>query len=85
MKKNFLLGIVLCSVLALASCESVLDKTDLAATTPDYIYSDSTSADLLLSYIYAQNLPTWGGGINGIITGSTTSSIGNNQYSYTTR
>lgn len=71
---------VLCSVFALASCESVLDKTDLAATTPDYIYSDSTSVDLLLSQIYAQNLPAWGGGITGIITGSTQSGIGNNQY-----
>ncbi len=48
-------------MLALASCESVLDKTDLQAASPDLVAGDSTIANLALNWIYNQNLPDWGG------------------------
>lgn len=48
-------------MLALASCESVLDKTDLQAASPELVSGDSTIANLALNWIYNQNLPDWGG------------------------
>ena len=64
MKTKYILGIGICSILALASCENVLDKTDLSAASPELITGDSILANVALSYIYEQNLPTWGGPTN---------------------
>ncbi len=61
MKKKYILWTALCSMFALASCESVLDKTDLGAADPDLVSGDSVLANLSLNYIYNQNLPDWGG------------------------
>ncbi|MEA5257822.1 RagB/SusD family nutrient uptake outer membrane protein [Arcicella aquatica] len=61
MKKKYIIYTALCSMLALASCESVLDKTDLGAASPDLIAGDSVLANIALNYVYNQNLPDWGG------------------------
>ncbi len=61
MKKKYILWSALCSMFALASCESVLDKTDLGGASPDLIAGDSVLANIALNYVYNQNLPTWGG------------------------
>jgi len=61
MKKKYIILSAFCSMLALSSCQDVLDKTDLASADPALIFRDSTLANLSLNYIYDQNLPTWGG------------------------
>lgn len=49
------------ALLGLASCEKVLDKTDLGSVNGNLIFKDSVLARMNLDYIYDQNLPTWGG------------------------
>lgn len=44
--------------LTLASCQDVLDKTDLGSTSGALIFNDSTLTQMNLDYIYDQNLPT---------------------------
>lgn len=61
MKKKYIVLSAVCSMLALSGCQDILNKTDLASADPDLIFKDSTLASLSLSYIYDQNLPTWGG------------------------
>ncbi len=61
MKKKYILWSALGAMLSLASCESVLDKTDLNAASPELIAGDSVLANIALNYIYNQNLPDWGG------------------------
>jgi starch-binding outer membrane protein, SusD/RagB family len=60
-KKYIIVGLLSVFGLGMSSCESVLDKTDLAAASPALIAGDSILANVALSYIYEQNLPTWGG------------------------
>lgn len=62
MKKNIFICTLLSAFATLFSCESVLDKTDLSGISPNYVYSDTTGANLVLNYIYDQNLPNaWEG------------------------
>jgi hypothetical protein len=49
------------SVLTVAGCKDVLDKTDLSSTNEDLAYQNEQIAFFNLSYIYDQNLPTWFG------------------------
>ncbi len=55
------LGLGLGATCLLGSCESVLDKQNLAAVEGSLIYNDSTLANLSLNYVYEQNLPSWFG------------------------
>ncbi|OON67537.1 RagB/SusD family nutrient uptake outer membrane protein [Hymenobacter sp. CRA2] len=49
-------------LLALSSCEDVLDKVDLNSANEQMLFADSTLAQMNLDYVYDQNLPTaWGG------------------------
>ncbi|GAB3577581.1 RagB/SusD family nutrient uptake outer membrane protein [Hymenobacter daeguensis] len=49
------------SVLTVAGCKDVLDKTDLSSASEALAYQNEQIAFLNLSYIYDQNLPTWFG------------------------
>jgi len=49
------------SVLTVAGCKEVLDKTDLSAASEELAYQNEQIAFLNLSYIYDQNLPGWFG------------------------
>jgi hypothetical protein len=49
------------SVLTVAGCKDVLDKTDLSAASEELAYQNEQIAFLSLSYIYDQNLPGWFG------------------------
>jgi hypothetical protein len=61
LKSVYLLASALGAGLALSSCEKVLDKTNLGSIDPNLVYSDSTLANLNLSYVYDNNLPAWFG------------------------
>lgn len=62
MKRNYFSILSLFALLGLASCEKVLDKTDLGSVNGSLIFKDSVLARMNLDYIYDQNLPaSWGG------------------------
>ncbi len=61
MKRNYFSILSLLGLLGLASCEKVLDKTDLGSVNGSLIFKDSLLARMNLDYIYDQNLPAWGG------------------------
>ncbi|MEZ4904091.1 MAG: hypothetical protein R2822_21255 [Spirosomataceae bacterium] len=61
MKLLPILTLCVLALLGLASCDKVLDKTDLGSVNGSLIFKDSTLARMNLDYIYDQNLPTWGG------------------------
>ncbi|MCB2408889.1 RagB/SusD family nutrient uptake outer membrane protein [Hymenobacter lucidus] len=63
-----------CAWLMLTGCKDTLDKMDLSAASEDLIFQDESLANLNLSYIYDQNLPTWFG-ISGTGFGATNPSI----------
>jgi hypothetical protein len=61
MKLSNNIFIFFASLLLIAGCSKVLDKSDLSALTPDQVYNDSILARTYIDYIYEQNLPPWGG------------------------
>lgn len=61
MKLSHIFTLCILALLGLASCEKVLDKTDLGSVNGNLIFKDSILARMNLDYIYDQNLPNWGG------------------------
>jgi hypothetical protein len=60
MKKIHIFLSAIFATLCFASCESVLDKTDLNQISPAFVMSDTLTVDAVLNNIYKNNLPTWG-------------------------
>ncbi|CAG5068952.1 hypothetical protein DYBT9623_01685 [Dyadobacter sp. CECT 9623] len=50
---------ILLTVLALSSCQDVLEKTDLSAFNEEQVFNDSLLARAYVDYVYDQNLPVW--------------------------
>src|SRR6185436_18633060 len=49
------------SLVCLAACSKVLDKTDLSKLEPDMVFNDSALVQLNMDNLYDNNLPLWGG------------------------
>jgi hypothetical protein len=54
----------LASLLALAACNKVLDKSDLKTIPGSLIYNDSNLVKMNVDYLYENNLPVWAGNSN---------------------
>lgn len=60
MKRFKILSIII-GFICLASCNKVLDKTDLSKLEPSLVFSDSALVQLNMDNLYDNNLPLWGG------------------------
>jgi len=49
------------SLVCLAACSKVLDKTDLSKLEPEMVFNDSALVQLNMDNLYDNNLPLWGG------------------------
>ena len=58
---KIILYISVAGLVALCACNKVLDKSDLAKLTPDYVFNDSNLIQLNMDNIYYNNQPLFGG------------------------
>jgi hypothetical protein len=59
MKSLKIIGFALFTVL-IASCNKVMDKSDLSKLSPDLLFSDSVLVQLNMDNIYEVNMPLFG-------------------------
>ncbi len=74
------INLALAGIIALASCQKVLDKQNLAAVSPELLFSDSTIVQLNLDNIYDNNLPQFGGQNTGSVLSGTQSQLSEEGY-----